>query len=116
MFLMGYYTVSYSELVKVFGQPDEDSMCVGYKISTRWELKTDGGKFFELYDYKKTNLYNEGLPSVEKFRKKLSYTWHISCLYESDLESIKLYLDKKLKSNFEKNIRKYSTKLFGSCL
>lgn len=92
MSLIGYYTTSYAKLVEVFGSPSESD---GYKVSTEWGLTTDDGVSFSLYDYKETNLYDEDLPSVEEFRSLSSFGWHIGGW--NGLESIKLYLDKKLK-------------------
>lgn len=73
--LMEYVEVSYATLVKLFGKPDEGD----YKVSTYWMVEDQLGNLAQIYDYKSTNLYDPGLPSIKTFRKLPSYSWHISC-------------------------------------
>lgn len=72
---IGYLDTSFENLVKHFGLPN----CIGddYKVSTEWILKDSKGRIITIYDYKETNLYDNGLPTVEQFRKWKSYQWHI---------------------------------------
>ncbi len=63
--LVGSVNLVYSEIVSKFGEPitgDE------YKISGEWIFEGSSGSVFTLYDWKSTNLYDPGLPSVEEFR------------------------------------------------
>ena len=98
MSLIGYYTTSYSKLVSVFGEPNEED---GYKVSTEWGgLKTKCGIEFYLYDYKETKLYHDTLPSVEEFRNQSQYSWHIGGWNGEDdfVEKIIKYLNEELKN------------------
>ena len=71
----GYLETSFEELVKHFGMPNN----VGddYKVSTAWVLEDEKGHIITIYDYKETNLYSQRYPSVEQFRKRKSYKWHV---------------------------------------
>ncbi len=71
--LVGEFECSYSDLVRLFGEPDTSD---GYKVSTEWQV-TNGTQSFSIYDYKETCLYGDGLPTVEAFRGQPSYSWHI---------------------------------------
>lgn len=71
--LIGYFTCSYADLVKLFGEPDQSD---GYKVSGEWQV-TDGRDQFSIYDYKETSLYDDCYPSVNQFRELPSYEWHI---------------------------------------
>lgn len=84
--LQGYITLSFADLVATFGQPEESD---GYKVSTEWTFEADNGQVFALYDYKDTNLYDKGLPSVEQFRALRSFEWHIGANGNSDIEAFK---------------------------
>lgn len=73
--LVGYFTASYSQLELLLGPPNTESD--GYKVSTEWVLQLEDGTAFTVYDYKETDMYESGLPSVAEFRKFSSYEWHI---------------------------------------
>lgn len=73
--LSGEIETSYKTLVKLFGKPN--SQGDEYKVSSEWVLEDDLGNIATIYDYKATNLYDEGAPSVAQFRKLPSYSWHI---------------------------------------
>lgn len=72
----------YSELVDIFGEPNDPGD--GRKISTRWILEYQDGRIVTIYDYIQTNLFNPNLESVESFRRKPKYNWHIGCLPGSE--------------------------------
>lgn len=76
-YLQGYVNLGYADIVKMFGEPNG----IGCdKVSTEWQIKdTRTGKFFRLYDYKETELYDPSLPSVASFRARDVYEWHIGC-------------------------------------
>lgn len=80
MSLIGYYTTSYRKLVDMFGPPSDGD---GYKVSTEW-IVTYNDSTYTIYDYKDTDLYDEFLPSVEEFRSKCYYKWHIGGCEEPD--------------------------------
>ena len=63
--LIGHIRVSYAQLFKVFGEPQE---CDGYKVSGEWTLKDHNGTIITIYDWKCTSLYDEEYPSVSDFR------------------------------------------------
>ena len=64
--LVGEIQARYSHLEKLFGEPEEMD---GYKVSGEWSFKDrTSGDVFTLYDWKSTDLYDEGLPPVEEFR------------------------------------------------
>lgn len=66
---------SYKQLEKIFGFPNSyGDEC---KVSTEWILKNEDGKVVSIYDYKETNLYDKNYPTVEEFREKPYYDWHI---------------------------------------
>jgi hypothetical protein len=71
----GYLETSFEELVKHFGMPNGEGD--DYKVSTEWILEDEKGRIVTIYDYKETNLYSRSYPSVEQFRKRKSYQWHI---------------------------------------
>jgi len=70
---IGYITLSYAELVQLFGEPGFDD---GYKVSSEWAI-VGPRVYCTIYDYKETNLYDDDLPSVDEFRALPSYEWHI---------------------------------------
>jgi len=73
--LSGEIETSYKNLVKLFGKPNGGSD--NYKVSSEWVLEDDLGNVATIYDYKATNLYDDGNPSVAQFRKLPSFSWHI---------------------------------------
>lgn len=95
--LAGYVTLSYKELVKVFGKPQ--GRTDEYKVSTSWEIRdTETGVSFEIYDYKETKLYSEDLPSVTAFRRLPSYRWHLGG-GGIDMIALSAFLSEKLGRN-----------------
>lgn len=73
--LQGYVSASYASLVEAFGEPSEAD---GYKVSSEWSFEDpDTKEVFSLYDYKETALYDDDLPSVERFRERELFDWHI---------------------------------------
>lgn len=82
---IGEVECSYADLVKVFGEPNGEGD--GYKVSTSWCVQdTETGESVEIYDYKETSLYSPGYPSVEAFRARPSYEWHIGGTNETRRE------------------------------
>jgi len=73
--LAGYVETSFENLVRHFGLPNGNGD--DYKVSTEWLLEESSGLIISIYDYKETNLYDGGLPSVDQFRRQKSYNWHI---------------------------------------
>ncbi len=72
--LKGEVLANYSELETLFGEPLEGD----YKISGEWVFEDADGNVFTLYDWKETELYDEDLPSVRKFRaSKEPVSFHI---------------------------------------
>lgn len=81
---------SYKQLEKLFGFPN--SYGDDYKVSTEWLLKNEDGKVVSLYDYKETHLYNRHYPSVEEFRNKPYYEWHIGSKGIVEAEQLKAFI------------------------
>jgi len=74
-YLVGSIHTSYAELVAAFGEPLPGD---DYKVSSEWIIRdTISGKTFTIYDWKATDLYEKGLPSVEDFRKSGRTIWHV---------------------------------------
>lgn len=73
--LIGYLETSFETLVKHFGLPNGTGD--DYKVSTEWILEDDKGRTITIYDYKETNLYSSENPTVEQFRRRKSYQWHV---------------------------------------
>ncbi len=73
--LQGYIEASYERLHYLFGEP------IGqpdpYKVSTEWIIQFDDGVVATIYDYKETNVYDPCGPTVDEFRARPSYDWHI---------------------------------------
>lgn len=63
--LKAYIHASYPELENLFGEPLDGD---GYKISGLWTFVNKEGEVFTLYDWKQTELYDNELPSIKKFR------------------------------------------------
>lgn len=63
--LKGHILVRYRDLENLFGKPDTEDE---YKVSGCWVFTDNDGNVVTLYDWKKTNLYDESLPSVSEFR------------------------------------------------
>jgi hypothetical protein len=92
--LRGYVTLSYADLVKVFGEPNSEGD--EYKVSTSWTLvDQETGDGVEVYDYKETSLYSSSYPSVESFRALPEYDWHLGG-GTIDFRALSSFLSKKL--------------------
>lgn len=90
--LIGYVTCSFEDLKRVFGEPEDGD---GYKTSTEWVIKdTATSKVFALYDYKNTELYDPDLPSVDQFRTRATFDWHVGG--ECDIPAFTKWLSEKL--------------------
>jgi hypothetical protein len=72
---IGYLDTSFENLIRHFGLPN--GIGDDYKVSTKWILHDYKGRIITIYDYKETNLYSDENPSVEEFRRRKSYQWHI---------------------------------------
>ena len=53
--LMGYITVTFAQLVDVFGEPGEND---GYKTDAEWEIEFADGKVATIYNWKNGHNYN----------------------------------------------------------
>lgn len=77
----GEVAASFTAIAKRFGPPTYTGTRKNGgdgKVSTQWifrNVETD--EVFTVYDYKETNLYDRGLPTVKAFRAMRSYDWHI---------------------------------------
>lgn len=96
--LQGEIELNCQKLIALFGVPNESDGC---KVSTEWVFESETGEVFTLYDYKETNLYDDGLPTVEEFRALPSYSWHIGALRSDDVESFKEWLNFKVTNQSE---------------
>ena len=85
---------SFTELQILFGPPAEGDQC---KVSTEWTFKSEG-KFFSIYDWKSTDLYDDNLPSVEDLRSLPSHDWHIGAVDKESAQRFKNWVEKKLDS------------------
>ena len=64
--LVGHLDTNYKQLKKLFGEPEESDGC---KVSGEWVFKDRTSKdVFTVYDWKQTDLYDTGYPSVDEFR------------------------------------------------
>ena len=91
--LVGYITCSYADLVRTFGEPTESD---GYKVSSEWTIKdTRTGQVFHIYDYKETELYSRGLPTVAKFRAQPSYEWHLGGMAKVDVDALRAFIQER---------------------
>lgn len=87
---VGYLETSFEKLVSHFGLPNGEG--ADYKVSTKWILEDRKGHIITIYDYKETNLYSNEYPTVDKFRKRKSYQWHIgSNSYDAVQQLVKLF-------------------------
>lgn len=99
--LVGYVVCSFAELVRVFGHPMNETGDE-YKVSTEWTIRdTVRNKLFTIYDYKETNLYYSGLPSVEQFRALDAYEWHIGCIDRIDNKAFAAFMSDALERDVQ---------------
>jgi hypothetical protein len=90
--LQEYFPSSYKKLVEKLGEPNSEGD--KYKVSTEWILEDEKGNVVTVYDYRETNLYSDGLPSVKKFRALKSYEWHIGATNEKIAHELITWLSK----------------------
>jgi hypothetical protein len=90
--LKGYITASHDELVSVFGLPKDVD---GDKVSTQWIVQA-GNTQYSIYDYKETNVYDDRLPSVEQFRARASYEWHIGGFDNKHIADLAEFISEKI--------------------
>jgi len=85
---LGFINFSYSDLVKIFGEPIDYDY---YNTSTLWTLKDNLGRIVMLKDYKSTKL---GYPSVEEFKQLPSYNWRILGKHDEKdvVEDLKVFI------------------------
>lgn len=95
--LLTTFETSYANLVSLFGEPNSEAD--KYKVSTEWVVENDEGVVFTIYDYKETNLYSSRLPSVESFRARSNYEWHIGGQTSNNLVAKQLIKFIKSKEN-----------------
>lgn len=93
--LQEFVNCSYEQLEKLFGLPNSNGD--DYKVSTEWIFEDSNGNIVTLYDYKETYLYNRNYPSVDEFRKKESYQWHIGAKSGEAAKQFINYLERLLK-------------------
>jgi len=63
--LKSHIKARYRDLERILGKPEESAED---KVSGSWTIVSEDGDVITLYDWKSTNRYAEGLPSVEAFR------------------------------------------------
>ena len=81
---------SYDDLLSLFGEPNGEGD--NYKVSTMWVLEDDDKNFLTIYDYKETDLYSRGYPSVQAFRARPSYVWHIGGTRRLPAQRLKAFI------------------------
>jgi len=73
----GLLTASYDTLHSILGPPNAE----GDRLtSTKWVVKVRTGTEWAvatIYDYKDTDLYEDGLPSVEQLRSQKLHEWRV---------------------------------------
>lgn len=85
--LKGHILARYRDLENLFGTPDLDDE---YKVSGCWAFTNDGN-IVTLYDWKRTSLYDESLPSVSEFRNSTQPT--VFNVGGRDNETVRLFID-----------------------
>lgn len=92
---MGEIKVRYKDLVLAFGEPMESD---GHKVSGEWIFfEEESGEVFTIYDWKSTDLYDDGLPSVERFRaSNKAVTFNIGGNHKGSVERFKSLILKQI--------------------
>lgn len=90
--LMGYIQASYKDLVKLFGPPKKAD---NYKVSTEWIVEDESGNVATIYDWKSTNLYDEGLESIRQLRALPLYDWHIGAHNKEIAHNLIMFINTK---------------------
>jgi len=100
--LRGYFTCAPSALIKLFGHGVESD---GYKVSTEWTFIGTNGNEFSLYDWKRTNLYDDPeAPSPEELMEQPLLTFHIGGV--NDPTEFSEWLQTKIDGKFSKDFPK----------
>jgi hypothetical protein len=86
--LKGHILARYRDLENLFGTPDLDDE---YKVSGCWAFTDNDGNIVTLYDWKRTSLYDESLPSVSEFRNSTQPT--VFNVGGRDNETVRLFID-----------------------
>ena len=94
-FLQGSFRCSYKKLVDILRLPNSESD--EYEVSTEWVLCDKEKNVVALYDWKETDLYSDDLPSVEEFRRRRSYDWHIGARDKKTADAFIEWLKDKVK-------------------
>jgi hypothetical protein len=95
--LQGYVTTSFARLVEKFGAPNGPECSGDGKVSTEWVFEgLKPGDVFTLYDYKETCAYDPSYPTVEAFRARDSYEWHVGGKTDRDTGAFIVWLKAQL--------------------
>lgn len=90
--LKGYLEMSFKDLEKAFGEPDDGD---GEKTSCEWVFR-HREQSFTIYDYKVTNVYHPDFLTVEQFRNLPTYRFHIGG--NADASDFVVWVRSQLKS------------------
>lgn len=88
--------MSYNDLVKCIGEPNFNELSVDGKTQKEWNITTNDGVFFTIYDYRMSH----------KISGNRKIEWHIgysSYNEENNLKSIVLFLKNKGVTVISKN-------------
>ena len=77
----GEITACFQDLVQVLGEPVDRGFD---KVSGEWLLHGPDGQEVTIYDYKCTDLYEDGMPTVEEFREQEYAEFSVGGLKEVD--------------------------------
>lgn len=87
---------SYAQIAEAFG---EAMMSDEYKVSSEWTFTGPNDEVFTIYDWKETNLYDSGLPSVEEFRARSSAEFHVGHKRGADVLGFVDWVNSKLNTS-----------------
>ena len=92
--LQGYIELVPSKLVEILGRPSDGD---DYKTSGEYGLELDDGTKFYIYDWKSTNLYDDGYPLVsDLWTSDKPFEFHIGGKSGIDVAKITDELNKLL--------------------
>jgi hypothetical protein len=84
-----------AKLVSLFGQPGSSD---GERTSGEYVFQSESGEIFTLYDYKRTNLYDNGLPSPNEFwSQQIPCEFSIGGTYGQDINNFVQWMESKIK-------------------
>lgn len=88
---MGEIDLVYADIEKALGKPFESDE---YKVSGEWVFyNEETGEAYTLYDWKSTDLYDSGYPTVEQFRANPDpQQFNIGGNHKGDVEEFKRQL------------------------